>query len=391
MYFDYKTNLNSLDDIEYIKDGYLHILPNEWSMLRETYSREQIKDHLAPIVESLPYPYFEYTREMAIEDFKSLKARKDPFCFEGWVAPRQAQNLDTTYLGKSVYLDNYYRGKTVSNLFTQEQRMKCSYRKQGNSPYDEWVNASRSNSFLRCFFGICERDIYERGGVNKQTLRRALKMHTYTASQFKAESAKALYDLFQAKSVLDFSAGWGDRLVGFLASNAESYIGIDPNTKLHEPYQQIVNLCDTGKSTKFICSPAEEADLTDVSVDFVFTSPPYFDIERYSEEETQSWKRYPDLKDWVNDFLLATLTKCWSVLKEGGRIAVNIADKKGEDICTPMLDHMKNLGATYEGVVGYRMSERGGQKTDLPTCEPIFIWSKGEAPEPKWDNGNYFF
>jgi hypothetical protein len=392
MYFDYKTNLKSLDDIEYIKDGYLHILPNEWSMLRETYTKEQIKDHIAPLIESLPYPYSEYTVGQAINDFNDLKAKEDPFVFEEWIAPRQATPLDTSYQGKHLYLNSYYKGKAVSNLFTQEQRMKCSYRTQGNSPYDEWVNASKKNSFLRCFFGICERDIYERGGVNKQTLRRALKMHTYTASQFKAESAKALYDLFQAKSVLDFSAGWGDRLVGFLASNAESYIGIDPNTKLHKPYQQIVSLCNTGKTTRFICSPAEDADLSDVSVDFVFTSPPYFDIERYSQEETQSWKRYPDLKDWVNDFLLATLTKCWSVLKDGGRIAINIADKKGEDICTPMLDHMSNLGATYEGVIGYRMSERGGQKTDLPTCEPIFIWSKGtNPPELKWVRDDYFF
>ena len=391
MYFDYKTELRSLDDIKYIKNGYLHILPNEWSMLRDQYTKEQIKDHIAPIIESLPYPYSEYTTDSAKNDFINLKAKKDPFIFEEWIAPRQATPLDTTYLGKNVYLNSYYKGKSVSNLFTQEQRMKCSYRTQGNSPYDEWVNASKNNSFLRCFFGICERDIYERGGVNKQTLRRALKMHTYTASQFKAESAKSLYDLFQAKSVLDFSAGWGDRLVGFLSSNAESYIGIDPNTKLHEPYKQIVNLCDTSKETRFICSPAEDADLSDVKVDFIFTSPPYFDIERYSTENTQSWKRYPDLNDWVNDFLLATLTKCWSVLKDGGRIAINIADKKGEDICTPMLNHMSDLGATYEGVIGYRMSERGGQKTDCPTCEPIFIWSKGEAPEPKWNDDEYFF
>lgn len=52
---------------------------------------------------------------------------------------------------------------------------------------------------------------------------------------------------------------------------------------------------------------------------------------------------------------------------------------------------MKNLGATYEGVIGYRMSERGGQKTDCPTCEPIFIWSKGLTPEPKWNYNEYFF
>jgi len=215
-------------------------------------------------------------------------------------------------------------------------------------------------------------------------------MHTYMPSQFKAEAAKSLYDVFDAKSVLDFSAGWGDRLVGFLASGAESYIGIDPNTKLHEPYQQIVDFCDTDKQTRFICSPAEDADLSDVKVDFIFTSPPYFDIERYSQEDTQSWKRYPELNDWLNGFLLKTLSKCYEVLEEGGRIAVNIADKKGEDICTPMLEFMESLGATYEGVIGYRMSERGGQKTQVPSCEPIFIWSKGKAPQPKWNQDNFF-
>ena len=158
MFFEYEKSINSLDDIEYIKDGYLHILPHEWSMLREKYTKEDIKDHIAPIIESLSYPYSEYTNESAKKDFISLKAKKEPFVFDEWVAPRQATPLETTYLGKHIYLNSYYKGKEVSNLFTQEQRMKCSYRTQGNSPYDEWVNASKNNSFLRCFFGICENE-----------------------------------------------------------------------------------------------------------------------------------------------------------------------------------------------------------------------------------------
>ena len=53
------------------------------------------------------------------------------------------------------------------------------------------------------------------GDLNDKALREALSMRSYIASQFKPESAKVIYDTFQAKRVLDFSAGWGDRLVGF--------------------------------------------------------------------------------------------------------------------------------------------------------------------------------
>jgi len=177
-------------------------------------------------------------------------------------------------------------------------------------------------------------------------------------------------------------------------------VGLDPNTKLHEPYRQIEAYCNTDKTTRFICSPAEDADLSDVKVDFVFTSPPYFDTEKYSQEETQSWKRYPETDEWLNGFLYPTLKKCWDVLEEGGRICVNISDKVRGDIrvCQPMIEYMDSLGATYEGVMGYRMAKRPGNHHSLNDelskmdvfCEPIFIWSKGEAPEPKWHQDNYF-
>ena len=63
-----------------------------------------------------------------------------------------------------------------------------------------------------------------------------------------------------------------------------------------------------------------------------------------------------------------------------------------------MIDHMKTLGAIYEGVIGYRMNKRPGNHHSLNEelsqadvfCEPIFIWSKGVAPEPKWYQDNFF-
>ena len=41
-----------------------------------------------------------------------------------------------------------------------------------------------------------------------------------------------------AKTVLDTSMGWGDRLTGFYASNATHYIGCDPNPNTFERYQR---------------------------------------------------------------------------------------------------------------------------------------------------------
>jgi hypothetical protein len=55
-----------------------------------------------------------------------------------------------------------------------------------------------------------------------------------------------------------------------------------------------------------------------------------------------------------------------------------------------MLKHMENLNAHYEGVIGYELYQRGGQKTTKPFGEPIWIWSKGVAPEPKYKTENFF-
>ena len=34
---------------------------------------------------------------------------------------------------------------------------------------------------------------------------------------------------FAARRVLDFSSGWGDRLIGALTSDIDLYVGVDPN------------------------------------------------------------------------------------------------------------------------------------------------------------------
>jgi hypothetical protein len=388
MLFDYTTEKKPLQEYIKIIGDKLVIPPSQWLAMLDHYSKQEIKPQLAEAIKGLPFPVREYTEQEVKSDWTKLKAEEISYAKESWLAPRQSKETPLLYRGEPVVFTCGNHGLKVSNQHSQIMRMKCGYH-SGKAPVFEWENCDKKNSFLRCLFGILKSELASKG-IDQSTLYRALKMHTYMASQFKPSCAKTIYDFFGAKRVLDTSAGWGDRLVGFHASNAISYIGIDPNSELHQPYEEISNFCNTGKETKFICSPAEDADLTGVEVDFVFTSPPYFDIERYSEEETQSWKRYPTTDKWLEGFLFPMLSKSWGCLVEGGRIAINIADKKGEDICTPMLKHMESLGATYEGVVGYKLNKRNGIGLIGTFCEPIWIWSKGEAPEPKFKIENFF-
>ena len=52
--------------------------------------------------------------------------------------------------------------------------------------------------------------------------------------------------------------------------------------------------------------------------DSIFTSPPYFDVEKYSDEETQSYKRYTTIDSWNKNFLHKTIGKLIPTLKKDG-------------------------------------------------------------------------
>ena len=63
-----------------------------------------------------------------------------------------------------------------------------------------------------------------------------------------------------------------------------------------------------------------------VKLIYVLHHPPYFDWEKYSEEDTQSYKKYPTKEEWLNGFLFHTIDKCHYGLKPGGYMLLNVAN-----------------------------------------------------------------
>ena len=109
------------------------------------------------------------------------------------------------------------------------------------------------------------------------------------------------------------------------------------------------------KKVFFHAEPAEDFNYGeyDDTFDIVFTSPPYFNVERYSYDDTQSWVRYKTINDWNKDFLHKAIEKMWPSIRSGGKLCVNISDvnasSKGQSskgwqkICDPMNDFIQTF------------------------------------------------
>jgi len=203
---------------------------------------------------------------------------------------------------------------------------------------------------------------------------------TQCCSNFRPSAAKAVYDYFKAENVLDMSAGYGGRLLGFLASKSTgTYTGVDPSERTINCNQAIVDYFKQNHRVRLIQSPFEDA--TDLpKVDFAFTSPPYFKKEVYDgDDEKQSSNRYQSYDAWRDNFLAVMIQKVRDVLLPDGTMAINIQDVRINNVVFPTTDDTVQVAQSNGFIMKERLDlslssfGRGLKKTK---SEPIFIFKK---------------
>ena len=401
MYLDYFDKFKNMEP-------YLKIDKKEWAYIKETFDRPDIQETLVEILKDYELPTQELTIKDAYKDFMKLKGIQWPDYLKEsqWYARSEYKWPLTKKIIRRIN-----RGNDASNYFQQYNRWSVDGT-ISPGPVRTWGNPKFMYTLLGSLFTL------EVEKVDRGTLRSCIGLRKYICSQFKPNVAKSIYDMFKAENILDFSMGWGDRLAGFYASDyGKHYVGIDPRKENHliykeqsEFYEKHLGFFEHERKSEFHCSPAEEFDFSqyDNHFDLVFTSPPYFNVERYSYDDTQSWVRYKDIDDWNTEFLQKTLNNLWRSIKSGGYLLVNISDvnasSKGRKakgwlpICDPMNDFLDTFkDSEYKGCVGYEMAKRpncigvGTAKVTEETNrkpeyilpdkeglfgEPIWIWKK---------------
>jgi hypothetical protein len=203
------------------------------------------------------------------------------------------------------------------------------------------VRVSRYKSPMDCFNDdTCFKEAIqrafriwpERHGANASCLRRMLKSFSNCAavSNFRPSVARAVVQKFSGDNdaVVDFAAGYGGRLVGSL-SLPRHYIGMEPCSaqvrglrKCIEVIRSLGLVPGTAEIHE-ACAEDQLPKMPSKSTGLVFSSPPYFDWERYSKQDTQSFIRYKTYSKWLESFLRPVVKESHRILANGGYLAIN--------------------------------------------------------------------
>lgn len=381
----------------------------EWKNFIQQYPKDSIKTALAEYISTsnIPFPAKLYSTL----DFQDMFLK---FCRTSMLSEyKDFDNVLEKVEYKYKYsdkplgvIDKSHTYNIVSNYFQQENRMKCGSNLV-DSPYNIWHDKRKLEQMNWHFWRL---GALGSSDINDSTFRSAFRIGTYTATQFKPSVAKALYEKHDARVVLDTSCGWGDRLAGFYATTCtQTYVGCDPNPDVFETYKkqcieyetllgskfQIVEkdkyfCCKGIKTVEIYNLPSEDMNWNQYKnyFDFYFTSPPYYETERYATDHasTQSWSRYPDFHTWKNNFFFKVNRLIWDTLKDDAFMMINIIEPRIHNgtrlnLCDDMVEDMlSHPNANYLGKIGMRMQARPHAIVDTEKnsvfIEPIWVFRK---------------
>ena len=352
----------------------------------EKYGKEEFRKVLAEFItkEKPPYPLKKFNQEKVVQNFRKLQ-KADYTNYIDKSGKEVLEKYDDYSYPYSKYglgvIDAPSTFNYVSDSFMNDLRMACgSY--GFKSPIERWNEGDN----IWGAFGPIWRGVNDSKALIPETYTMAFRLGTYIATQFKPIVAKTFYEMCDAKTVLDTSMGWGDRLTAFYASNATHYIGCDPNPNTFERYKKMIEFYDklTGgkKTVQMYRCGAEDLPWDKIkNVDCAFTSPPYFSTERYNEggehEEDQSWSRYDTYEKWRDNFYLPVSQKSFESLSDRGFLMVNILDPKvkgkryhsGDDLVNSLKEH-------FIGQIGMRIMQR-------PQGKAVFSDDEGKFDKQK--------
>lgn len=268
-------------------------------------STKYLKTLTASQREALIEPLFQMFRENGfnyevdfspIKDFQRIQAAKTPI-INNSISPTVARELKLckAYFPQ-IFATKFRKRKSLIEAFNRDDELKKAIRyilALDEKSKDKRISSASFKSLLRAFTSAAI---------------------TLNISLFKPSVAKGIYERYSkpGETVYDYSAGWGGRMLGALAAGRK-YIGIDPLThnslkKLAEDLGQITN-------TDIISGQSEEFSLGSNTVDFIFSSPPYYNLEVYCDDESQAYNKGEEY--FYDTYWKRTLSNCFEMLRSG--------------------------------------------------------------------------
>lgn len=168
-----------------------------------------------------------------------------------------------------------------------------------------------------------------------------------------------IYSKYNPKCILDFCAGWGGAVVASSVLNINKYIGIEINVNLKEPYERMISYLNKSTQIEMIFDNALNVDYSLMNYDLVFTSPPYYFIQKYENNV-----EYINKADMDTQFYNPIFTKVYNGLQPGGHFIINVCKEVYENVL------IKLFGEAHE-VYPYKKSKRQNDYKEI-----VYVWTK---------------
>lgn len=242
------------------------------------------------------------------------------------------------------FFPNFYdikdkKGRSFDSFWTPEHLQKIL----------RWNRKSHTTPYL----SELKRGIYFCYGLTKNTM-------------YRPHLAKMICDKFKPTVVLDPCCGWGGRMLGVVASGAH-YIGFEPNTKTYKHLLELAEYLDIQDKITIYNEGAENISKHSFSCDLIITSPPYYDLEVYSDEETQSINGYTTYNEWRDGWLKSVIQQSLDKLAPNGISCWNVGTSMIEDVA----NIHKELGYSEHDVFGLSSSARQANQNTLKNKKTV--------------------
>jgi len=223
--------------------------------------------------------------------------------------------------------------------------------------------------------------------ISDSGIRKACSIYsgTQAVSGFRPSAAASLFHHYcpEGGRVYDPSAGFGGRLLGSFACHVGTYIGVDPSTPTYtglcQMRNELLTLLPRHVNVELYQKGSEHFRPEKGSIHCAMTSPPYWGLEKYTHEETQSWVRYPGKNEWLHGFMADTLRNCHYGIRNNGYLILNIAGtKEYPSLHTDVVTLAEGLGFRLIATHDLRLSKMVGTKSADASfkLEPCFVFTR---------------
>lgn len=325
------------------------------------------------------FPYERYNDEHIIKQFNKLKQYNsfNIINSDGFISNSGSLCLDVC---RHFCYDKFWKASSekmlsIEDVFNNDELfLKVLKNRMG------WNTTKEDSSERPYMFTITDKMI--RTGIRNSG-------QGYGVSNFRPTIAKFIYEKYLSNiynpTVFDYSAGWGARALAAASLNY-NYYATDPLTadNINNIYSFLKNNNLTSSTIKVFNSGSEisETYKNIPLVDMCMSCPPYFNLEVYSDNKTQSYNEHNNFEEWIKTYWTETVNNCNSILKKDGYFVLIIKDYyKDLPLKEQMENVVNNLGYTLIDTYQYKTTTnhlsskiKTGKKSK--TSEYVIVWKK---------------